>query len=91
MAVKYFEGPGILSFSLMPFLLKEDLIPEECTGVQIDFPVGERAVKITYVVNLTDGRLKAFHRAFTAYLEHVKNSGEVEGWGDPQVFETKPK
>lgn len=71
MAVPEFEGQGIITHALMRYLLKEDLIPEECVVVAIDFPI-DSSVQITYKVNLTEGRLKAFHRAFTAYLEALR-------------------
>lgn len=53
--------------SLIGYLVREGLVPEECTLINVVFVV-DSVVRIDYSVHLTDTRLEAFRRAFAAYL-----------------------
>lgn len=67
-----FDGPQVGSYEIVRFLIAEDLVPPECTVINIDFPI-DGSVQILYRVNLTEGRLQAFMRAFNAYLASQLN------------------
>lgn len=70
-----FIGQAVGNYELVPFMIKEGLVPDECTWIQVEFPV-DGAVSIMYRVNVTEGRLAAFQRAFNAYLESIKPKEE---------------
>jgi hypothetical protein len=52
---------------LIHFMLEEDLVPDECVDIKVEFTV-DAIPQIVYRVNLDDNRIERFQRAFTKYL-----------------------
>lgn len=63
--------PGII-----PYLVKEGLVPDESINIQIEFPT-DGAVTITYQVFMTGDRLARFQRAFAEYLKSAGGTDRV--------------